>query len=96
MCHVTLQRYRRHNPTVIYSTELYYAVLYTILTPVVPDRTGSIMKVQLILMCTLRFVSTRARPLPEIDGKVELLNKTPPIDGCVRCGGCGGIKVSII
>jgi hypothetical protein len=41
-------------------------------------------------------VETRGRPLPEIYGKVKLLNKTPSIDGCERNAGCGGIKLSII
>jgi hypothetical protein len=34
--------------------------------------------------------------LPEIDGKVELSNKSPSTDGCVRCRECCGIKLSII
>jgi hypothetical protein len=38
----------------------------------------------------------RVRPLPEIDGKVELYNKGPFTDGCARCVGCCGIKLSII
>jgi hypothetical protein len=35
------------------------------------------------------------RPLPEIEGKVECINKSPSIDGCVRCAGRCGIELII-
>jgi hypothetical protein len=41
-------------------------------------------------------VETGGWTLQEIALKVEVSNKTPSIEGCVRCDGCCGIKQILI